>query len=414
MSNAMVAPRGRGEYASETRNPSLADLVLRLIWREKEISRAEIARVMDVSRSTVSRIVSDLQPTGLIADMGVGPSQGGRRPVLIAFQDDARVIVGVDVGAMHVSAALTDLRGRVLAWRERGHPVRSDPAGTLRLVAELCDSCLAARQRPATDLMGIGVAVPSPVDPRHPGRMFDRVFPAWRGHNVVGHLEARYGVPILVDNDANLGAVAEHRWGWGVSVNDLTYLKVSTGIGAGHIIDGSIYRGSTGMAGEIGHIATASDGPLCVCGNRGCLATFAGTQGVLSRVEALIPDHPRSVLAGNRLSMTAFEEAALASDALALRVVHETADHLGTAVAGVLNLMNPAAVILGGSLSRLGDLLLQPLREAVSRRTFAGSIAAATIRTSALGPQSIALGAATQVLDTALSDPRLFLRASAQ
>lgn len=413
MPSAMSATPTPEESFASTRSPSLADLVLELIWRRKRISRADIARAMGLSRSTVSKIVSDLQRTQLIADVGVGPSRGGRRPLLLAFQDGARVILGVDVGASHVAAALTDLRGRVLAWRERGHPVMSDPAGTLRLIVELCDGCLAARERPAADLVGIGVAVPSPVDPRNPGRMFDRIFPAWRGHSVVEHLRERYGSPVFVDNDANLGAVAEHRWGWGVGVNDLTYLKVSTGIGAGHIIDGKLYRGSSGMAGEIGHIATASDGPPCVCGNRGCLATFAGTHGVLNRVEELLPDHPRSLLAGSRLSITALEEAALASDPLAREVVGEAAGHLGTAVAGVLNLMNPATVILGGSLSRLGDLLLQPLRETVARRTFARSIAAATIRTSALGLQSIALGAATHILDTALANPQRFLRAAA-
>lgn len=411
MAKAMTAPREAGSH-SGTRRPSLSDLVLQLIWRRREISRADVARVMDLSRSTVSRIVSDLKSTDLVADVGVGPSRGGRRPVLVAFQDNARVILGVDVGASHVSVALTDLRGGVLAWRERGHPVQSDPAGTLKLMGELCDACLAARDRPPSDLVGIGVAVPSPVDPRNPGRMFDRIFPAWRGHSVVEHLQARYHTGVSVDNDANLGAVAEHRWGWGVGVDDLTYLKVSTGIGAGHIISGRLYRGSAGMAGEIGHVATASDGPRCVCGNRGCLATFAGSHAVLNRVETLLPDFPDSLLAGNRLSIAAFEEAALASDPLALRVVDEAARHLGTAVAGVLNLMNPATVILGGSLARLGDLLLEPLREAVSRRTFAGSIASATIRTSAMGPQSIALGAATHILDSALANPRLFTRAA--
>lgn len=411
MSRAMIAPR---VASSGARGPSLSDLVLKLIWRRQEISRADIARVMDLSRSTVSRIVSDLQSTNLVADVGVGPSRGGRRPVLVAFQDGERVILGVDVGASHLSVALTDLRGRVLAWRERGHPVRSDPVGTLRLIVDLCDACLAARDRPSSDLIGIGVAVPSPVDPRNPGRMFHRIFPAWRRHSVVDHLQTRYDTTVLVDNDANLGAVAEHRWGWGVGVDDLTYLKVSTGIGAGHIIGGRLNRGYAGMAGEIGHLATASDGPSCVCGNRGCLATFAGTHAVLNRVEALLAEHPDSLLADRRLSIAAFEEAALASDSLALRVVHETARHLATAIAGVLNLMNPATVILGGSLARLGDLLLEPLREAVSRRTFAGSLASATIRTSALGPQSIALGAATHILDSALADTRLFLRAAAK
>ena len=193
-----------------------------------------------------------------------------------------------------------------------------------------------------------------------------------------------------------------------MGIDDFAYLKVATGIGAGLMIGGEIYRGSTGVAGEIGHVAIDLRGPKCVCGNRGCLATFVGTASLLSRIETLLPDFPRSVLNRAPADIRALEDAALADDPLALKVVDEAARNLGIVIAGVLNLMNPGSVIVGGSLARLGDRLLVPLTAAVAGRTLVASAAASQIRTSELGTRATALGAATHVLAAALADPRLF------
>lgn len=393
------------------RESGLAQTVLEFVWRRKQVSRAEIARRIGRSRSTISEVVTRLLATGLVREVGSGESRGGRRPILIGFQDDAAVILGVDVGAAHVSVALTDLRGRILDWRQRDHPVQSDPEGTAELALELCEACVAARRGAGSTedpLLGIGVAVPSPVDPDSPHRILDRILPAWRGFDLLDRLRSHFWVPVFVDNDANLGAIAEHRWGKAVGVDDFVYLKVATGIGAGLMIDGEIYRGATGVAGEIGHIAIDPNGPACVCGNRGCLATFVGSEALMERTAELLPQFPGSTLAGASLDTMTIENAALAGDPLALKVVHEAARNLGIVVAGVLNLMNPGSVILGGSLARLGDLLLDPLTEAVGSRTLVSSAAATEIRTSELGPRATALGAATHVLVAALANPRLF------
>ena len=265
--------------AGPPRPRPLADAVLQLIWQEREISRAEIARRTDLSRSTVSEIVRSLLKTGLVDEAGDGPSRGGRRPIVLQFQDDACVILGVDMGAAHVAVALTDLRGRVLAWEERRHAVRTDPEGTRALIAELCATVLATRRGSARRLVGIGVAVPSPVDPRHPDHLSEIVLPEWRQAIRLEGLRQRYGVPLWVDNDANLGALAEGWWGAGRGVHDFAYIKVATGIGSGHVIGGKIYRGATGVAGEIGHLAIDPHGGPCICGLRGCLATFVGQAG---------------------------------------------------------------------------------------------------------------------------------------
>lgn len=407
MAMDMIERRSARRADPESPRP-LSDSVLRMIWREREISRADIARRAELSRSTVSEIVSALLPTGIVAEVGTAPSSGGRRPIVLRFQDESCCILGVEVGATHVAVALTDLRGEVKVWRHRSHPVRTDPAGTRALIIELCDQCLARVPGSRRRLVGVGVALPCPVDPRHPDQLSELVLPDWKGRSGLSVLGERYGAPVLVDNDANVGALAEAWWGAGRGVRDFAFVKIATGIGSGHIIGGELYRGATGVAGEIGHMAIDPHGAPCICGLRGCLTTLVGSQALVARAQELVRRDPDSALAGSEITITAIEDAAIAGDPVALQVAHEAAEHLGIAVAGLLNLMNPSRVIFGGGLTRLGEVLLEPLRETVGRRTLVSSVAASALCMSELGPRTGAVGAATLILKAALEDSRLF------
>ena len=327
---------------------------------------------------------------------------------MLEFQDEAFGILGVDIGAAHVAVALTDLRGQVLAWKNARHDVRGDPEGTRRIIAELSDGCLARWGGGTGRLVGVGIAVPSPVNPAQPGVLSEVVLPAWRGRDWFDDLQVRYGVPVLVDNDANLGALAERWWGAGLGVDDFVYIKVATGIGAGQIVGGEIYRGATGIAGEVGHLVIDPLGPKCPCGLDGCLTTFVGSQALIERASALVEKHPESALAGSDPTVESIEDAAVAGDPLARQIVHEAAEHLGIAVAGIVSMLNPAMVIVGGGLARVGDLLLDPLRDVIGRRSLITSVAGTQVRASELGEHATAQGAATIVLQAALDDPRLF------
>jgi glucokinase-like ROK family protein len=386
------------------RERPLIEVVLRLIWREHHTNRAEIARELRLSRSTVSEIIDTLLATRLVAEKGVGRSSGGRRPIVLEFQDDSCCVLGVDIGASHVAVVLTDLRGDVLAWEEQRHPVRTDPEGTRSLVLELCNRCLDSRTNGLTKLVRIGVAVPSPVDPLNPKMLSEVVIPAWQGRSGLELLQDAFGVPVLVDNDANLGALAEQWWGVGHGVKDFVYIKIGTGIGAGYILNGEIYRGARGVAGEIGHLPIDPNGEECVCGMKGCLATLVGAPGLAARASSLLTEYPDSLLADGKPTITAIEDAALAGDKLALRIVAEAAEHLAIALAGWFNLMNPELAVLGGGLARLGDILTRPLSEKVHRSILVSS-AAAEIKTSQLGSRAVAIGAATLALDAVLSSP---------
>jgi predicted NBD/HSP70 family sugar kinase len=376
-------------------------LLLDMIWHAQQISRAEIARQAGLSPSTVSAIVRDLEQLGLVQDIGTGSSTGGRRPILLGFCDDAFAIVGVELGATHIAVVVTDLRGRIKVFREQDYPVRTDPPGTLETTRELIDAALAEARIPLTRVLGIGVAIPSPLDPHEPGRMSPFIVPAWEGYDIRAWLHERYQHPIVIDNDANLGALAE-QW-WGERADDLTYIKIGMGVGAGHIIRGELYRGAGGSAGEVGHIVLDPAGPPCRCGNRGCLVMFIGSDVLVARARKRMQRK-----ADESLTMAMIIELAKQGEAVAQEVIADAGRYLGIALASLVNILNPAVVVLGGVLASAGDMLIDSLRTSIRSHALSQSIAETRIVASTLDRRAIAVGAATLVLSAALRDYTLF------
>jgi len=381
-------------------------LILNLLWKEREISRAELARHTSLSPSTVSAIVNDLLNTGLVKEARAGTSSGGRRPIILKFQDQSSSILGVELGATHVSCVLTDLRCNVRASWSAPAPVREEPELALAKMTMGVRSVLEADGLQASQVLGIGVAVPSPVDDARPGELLPLIVPKWEGYNITTHLENSFKRPVVVDNDANLGALAELWWGAGITTKDLAYIKVATGVGAGLIIDGRIFRGSGGIAGEIGHTSIDPNGPRCICGLNGCLTTLVGTPALLERAKDLVrasgSDRPPPV------SIDELVNAALHGDSMSAELIREAGDKLGIGVANMLNLLNPKTVIIGGGIARAGDLLLDGVRRTIRGLSLPASISNAEIRTTGLNEWGIAVGAATLVLQSALETPALF------
>ncbi|MFT6399704.1 MAG: putative NBD/HSP70 family sugar kinase [Bradymonadia bacterium] len=380
-----------------------ARILLRLIWQQPEISRADLARLTGLSASTVSAIVGDLVKRGIVRLVRPGASSGGRPPIMVDFEAGVFGIAGVEIGATHITVALTDLRGRVLATVDTPFPTRTDPAGTIAKISEMVAECRAAAPD-SSRLLGAGVAVPSPVDPSRPGELSELILPAWAGVDLVDELEKSLGLPIFIENDANAGALAE-RW-FGDGGDDFTYVKVGTGIGAGHVIRGELYRGSGGLAGEIGHFSIDRFGPECVCGNRGCLNVMAGTPSLLSRAASMTND-----------ALTSARDIVVAADQgeqWAKTVLDEVGTQLGIGIAGLLNLLNPSKVIFGGELVEAGENLLGPLRESARSRSLLFSNTQAEIIGTSLGTAAIAIGAAALALDAALESHGIFDDAKAR
>ena len=386
----------------------LIDSVLHLIWRRHQISRAEIAREIGLSRSTVTEVIKELLQTGFVKEIGIGVSSGGRRPIVLEFQTDTRIILGVDIGATHVSAVIIDLGGQILAFEKRSHSVRTDPLGTRDLVFQICDACLNAVPQGHRRLLSIGVALPSPVDPDHPEWLSEIIIPAWQGRSEMELLHKHYKVPVYIDNDANLGALAEHRWGAGQGVADLTYVKIAYGVGGGFILNGEIYRGAAGIAGEVAHIPINTEGAECVCGLKGCLATLVGGLALETRIKDLAEDYPLSPLSHLTSPYHSIETAASAGDPLALRIYQEASEYLSLAIIGWINMMNPSRVILGGGLPVLIRMLLEPVRKKIQDCSLMRGITTTEIRIGELGPRAESLGAATLALEEVFAEPGFY------
>lgn len=385
-----------------------SSVLLGLIWSSQGISRADLARASGLSRSTVSSIVNELIDAGVLRESPSEASGVGRPPVLLDFCVERFLLVGIDMGSSHLAVGVTDLRGNIRAIARADCDVQGDAPSTLRLMRQQVDRCLAEADAPGAHVLGIGLSVPCPVDLADPDALSPRILPGWADIRPAEMLRYNYGVPVFTDNDANLGALAEKWWGAGRDVGDFAYIKVATGVGAGHIIDGRIYRGAGGIAGEIGHTAVDAHGPRCRCGLNGCLEAMIGAPAVARSVRALLASGRTSVLDPSDLSPAAIATAAHAGDPVALEVVQEAGRYLGIAVANLLNLLNPSTVILGGSLTQANDLLLIPLRRTVRDRALWNSIAGADVVLSPLGQNAVLLGAAGRVLQSALDDPDLF------
>ncbi|MCU0698947.1 MAG: ROK family transcriptional regulator [Myxococcaceae bacterium] len=383
-------------------------LVLRTVQAEVQISQADLARRLGLARSTVLAIVDDLLELGLLKEQGHGVSGGGRRPMMLTLDDVAYHLVGVDIGATHVTVVVMNLKAEVLARQHRAFGTREDPKGTLALVEELIGRVLSESRAGRRQVVGIGVGVPSPVDLRTPGFVSPVVMPSWAGVDIAGRLQGRFGVPVRVENDANLGALWEARWGHGANVGTLAYIKVATGIGSGLVIDGRIYRGARGVAGELGHLPIDSSGPLCVCGLRGCLNTLIGTHNLLERAKGKGKGKRRFEVLDDLL------DAALAGDAVATGTIEYAGRQLGLGVAMLLNLFNPALVVVGGDIVRTGDLLFAPLRETVSKNCFSENFSHVHLVASRVGESATARGAATLLFDEAIESPASFFEGAAR
>src|ERR1700754_1367423 len=310
--------------------------VIRALRDEGMISRAEIARRTGLSRSTVSSLVADLQADGLVIERpGHARAEapgGARPPILLSFDASAGAAVGIDFGHSHLRVAVSDLASTILAERKLPLDTDHDAQEGLELAAEMVTDALSDAGVPRTAVIGAGMGLPGPIEQSGGTVGSSAILPGWIGMTAASEMRRRLDIPVMVDNDANLGALAEAAFGAGRDAGDLIYLKVSSGIGAGLILNGRLYRGSAGLAGEIGHVLVNPDGIVCRCGNRGCLETVAAT-GAL--VDLLRRSH------GEDLTVPEMLEHARAGDVGCRRVIHDAGRALGQATASLINVLNP-------------------------------------------------------------------------
>jgi glucokinase-like ROK family protein len=370
--------------------------VIRALRDEGQISRADIARRTGLSRSTVSSLVADLQADGLVVERPEPGSaygaQGGRPPILLSFDASAGAAVGIDFGHSHLRVAVSDLASTILAERMRPLDTDHDAQEGLDAAADLVSETLADAGVPRSAVIGAGMGLPGPIEQSLGVVGSSAILPGWIGMTAETEMRRRLDIPVMVDNDANLGALAEAAFGAGRDAGDLVYLKVSSGIGAGLILNGRLYRGSQGLAGELGHVLVDPDGIVCRCGNRGCLETVAAT-GAL--VDLLRRSHGEDVTVQDML------DAARAGDLGCRRVIHDAGRALGQVMATLLNVLNPELLVVGGDLAAAGDLLLDGMRESVSRAALPEASRGAELVAGVLGDRAQVLGALALVVSEA-------------
>ena len=352
-------------------------------------SRSEIARHTGLSRTTVTTLVNDLQARGLVVELPLAEIHGrGRPPTLLRLDPSVGAVVGIHFDHHHLRVAVADLSSTVLAEQWEGLDVDRAAEEALDSAAELVEVVLAEAGIERERVVGVGVALSGPVS--RDGTVGSTVIlPGWEGLNALDELTRRLDLQVAVDNDANLGALAEVSFGAGRGMSDVIYLMVSSGVGAGIVIDGRLHRGVTGLGGEIGHVRVRPDGAVCRCGNRGCLETVASTDAVLS---LLRPTH------GQELGMRGLAELLDTGDAAALRVVNDAGREIGRVVAGLCNVLSPAGVIVGGDLGVVAAPLMTGIREALDRYALPAVRAAVELRAGVLGERAEVLGALALVI----------------
>src|SRR3954454_11366262 len=296
----LVRSREESDYAGSVPGHSLAQLrssnlraITALLGSGGPQSRADLARGSGLSRTTVSSLVSELLDGGLVVeteDRGT-PYKGrsGRPPLLVALAIRPGGVAGVDIGHGHVRVAVADRSARIRAEVET--TTDADPHGpsTLDLAAHLVRRASDDAETPLNDLLSVGLCVPGPTT-RRSARVDQSVLPGWAELQPADELGRRLGLPVVVDNDANLGAMAEHQHGAGRGAADLLYVKLASGVGAGLILGGRLHRGAAGLAGEIGHVLAREGGDVCRCGSRGCLETEVSTRRLLQLLRPVYDD----------------------------------------------------------------------------------------------------------------------------
>jgi glucokinase len=357
-------------------------------------TRAQLAAATGLARSTVAARLDALLRLGLVTPYGGAESTGGRPPSLFALNPSARVVGAVDLGATHAVAAVTDLSGTILAEHGEALDIAEGPQVVLDWVVGTLRELLRQAGRSPSELAAVGTGLPGPVEHSSGRAINPPIMPGWDRYDVAGHLGRELGVPVLVDNDVNIMALGE-RSAHLPDVDELVFIKVATGIGAGIVTGGRLQRGAQGTAGDLGHVRVSrADGVICRCGNEGCLEAIAAGPAIAARLrsEGLKARRTQDVV-----------DLVRGGNVVALREVRQAGRDLGEVVATMVNLINPSVVVIGGLLANAGEHLLAGIREVVYHRSPPLATEHLRIVASRAADQAGVLGASVMAVEHVLS-----------
>lgn len=402
----MVKVKGNQELVRQINQ----SLILDAIRRCGPTSRAEIARVTGLTTGTLSNLTAGLIASGLVTEVGPGASSGGRRPTILQLQASARHTLGVSVGVDYVSVLLLDLTAQPVVRQVAPLGDDKSPGTVADLVAGLAGEVLAAAHLRTSDLLGAAVALPATVDGEAGLVTYS---PHLHWHNVLfGPLLAdRLGIRPLLENDANASVFGEYWCGTTRGIGDSVFIFADFGIGSGFLVDGRVYRGRDKAAGEFGHTTIDINGPLCHCGNRGCLGMLASGKAIRSKVrEALAAGRAVPELAGRppeQVSLADVMQAARNGDPVCLEAIQEAGRCLGVGIANLINLYNPASLVIGGMLALEAPGYWEAAVAEAGRRLYPVFNNQVHLLLSTLGPDVPAIGAGSLVISQLFRPPQL-------
>jgi len=383
-------------------------VVFDLLRTRRIISRVDLARESGLSKATISEIVDQFIQEGFVRTLGPAQTARGRRPVLLEFEPRARLAIGVEFSPTGCTAVLTDLNGEVV--RLLAAPTRLASADdaldtAIDLIADLVKGMREDGSPGPGGLIGIGVGAPGMIDPRD-GTIQNAPSLGWRNIPVGPRLASRFSVPVVVVNHAKAAALGEAWCGAGRQVDNLAYLLIGPGAASGIVIDGHLYRGISLSEGEIAHVTVLPDGPLCHCGNRGCLRALASTSAILSQVREQLRarGESRPLLEhalDEDVDPLALEEVgrlAAVGDPLVTDVLGDVARYIGIAAANLVNILNPEMLVLGGTVIHSLPTLLPAVEAEIRRRAVPISAANLAVVPARLEHEAVPVGAAAYLL----------------
>jgi glucokinase-like ROK family protein len=393
---------GRAETLTQSK-------ILRLVRDEGPLSRVELAARLDVSRTTIAAEVGRLVELGLAEDAGPAASRGGRRSTIVDLDSRLR-FVGIELGATSLRVAVTDGRLSILARAAAPHSdIRRGPEKVLAEAIHLTRKLLAEQgvDRPA----GVGIGVPGPVDFHAGVPVSPPIMPGWDGYPVRDALSRELGSPVLLDNDVNVMALGEQHTGVARSAHSFLFVKIGTGIGCGIVVERHLYRGADGCAGDIGHIRIEQSGPVCACGNVGCLEAFFGGAALARDATAAARSGRSTVLAellerNGALSAEDVGHALAQGDAVALEMVRDGGRRVGTVLANLVSFFNPGLIVIGGGVAGLGHALLAEVRSVIYRQSLPLATGNLPVVLSELGRDAGVVGAARLISDAVYAADR--------
>jgi len=372
------------------------DLVLKTIFDHDAISRADIARLTKLTRATVSDMVTSLLEENLVEEVGYGESIGGKAPILLSMAADSRYLIGLNLAQDKFIGSVVNLRGEIKKTVE--FPVDdSDGEQALQLVYRILDQLTRSDWQP---LIGIGVGTPGLVNTQE-GIVVNAVNLDWQDLPLAHLLESRYNLPVTVLNDSQATAIGEFVYGADhTSESNLVVVTIKHGIGAGILIQGRLFQGDGGGAGEIGHVVVQENGTLCRCGKSGCLETIASARAVVQRAKALAPEFANSALAKNPqdISLETLEAAWHANDPLALQVMSDAAHYLGGSLASLIGVLNIQKIVITGDMACFGEPWLQSVRDAMTQAALTRMAQDTQLEMGSLEFKACILGASAYML----------------